>query len=114
VFLNLFLNAGDAMGGTGEVRVAARAEVGRVAVEVRDTGPGIAADDLARVFEPFFTTKGAGQGTGLGLAISQGIVEAFGGELSASNVAEGGAVFTVSLRAAGPQGPPPGSPPGAC
>jgi signal transduction histidine kinase len=114
VFLNLFLNAGDAMGGAGEVRVAARAEAGRVAVEVRDTGPGIAADDLARVFEPFFTTKGAGQGTGLGLAISQGIVEAFGGELSASNAAEGGAVFAVSLRAAGPPGPPPGSPPGAC
>jgi two-component system, NtrC family, sensor kinase len=110
VFLNLLLNAGDAMGGAGKVRVAARAEAGRVTVEVRDSGPGIAAADLGRVFEPFFTTKGAGQGTGLGLAISQGIVESFGGELSAANAPEGGAVFTLSLRAAAS----PGLLPGAC
>jgi len=100
VFLNLLLNAGDAMGGAGRIRVEAMVEAGRVAVRVADSGPGIAPGDLVRVFEPFFTTKGAGQGTGLGLAVSQGVVETFGGEILAANAPEGGAVFTLLLRAA--------------
>jgi signal transduction histidine kinase len=101
VFLNLFLNAGDAMGGAGSVRVSARVEGERVVVEVADAGPGIPPRDLGRIFEPFFTTKGAGKGTGLGLAISQTVVESLGGELSARNGERGGAVLTVSLPAAG-------------
>ncbi len=100
VFLNLLLNAGDAMAGAGRVRIAAREQDGRVEVEVCDTGPGIPAADLEHVFEPFFTTKGAGQGTGLGLAVSQGIVESFGGELRASNAPGGGAVLTMRLAPA--------------
>jgi signal transduction histidine kinase len=109
VFLNLLLNAADAMGGAGRVRVAARAEGGDVVVEVRDGGPGIPPADLARVFEPFFTTKAAGEGTGLGLAICQGIVESLGGEISAANAEGGGAALTVRLRAA-----PGGATPPAC
>ena len=101
VFLNLLLNAADAMAGAGRISVAARARGGWVEVEVRDSGPGIPAADLARVFEPFFSTKAAGEGTGLGLAISQGIVESLGGELTAANAEGGGAVLTVALRAAG-------------
>jgi signal transduction histidine kinase len=98
VFLNLLLNAADATGGAGQVRVTAAADAGTVTVTVADDGPGIPAADLPRVFEPFFSTKAGGQGTGLGLAISQGIVESFGGELRAGNGASGGAVLTVSLR----------------
>jgi len=101
VFLNLFLNAGDAMGGEGRVRVVARAEGGQVTVELADTGPGIPPDDLARIFDPFFTTKDPGQGTGLGLAISHRILEALGGEIAARNLPGRGAQFTVRLRAAG-------------
>jgi signal transduction histidine kinase len=97
VFLNLLLNAADAMAGAGRVRIAARACGARVEVEVRDGGPGIPPGDLARVFEPFFSTKPAGEGTGLGLAISQGIVESLGGELRAANAEGGGAVLTVAL-----------------
>jgi signal transduction histidine kinase len=107
VFLNLLLNAADAMAGAGRVRVAARARDGRVEVEVRDDGPGIPAADLARVFEPFYSTKPAGEGTGLGLAISQGIVESLGGELTAANADGGGAVLTVALRAAAAGAPAP-------
>ena len=97
----VFLNAGDAMAGAGTVRVSARTGATAVEVEVADSGPGIPAEDLARVFEPFFTTKGAGHGTGLGLAISQGIVEAAGGGLTAANGKGGGAVFTLRLLRAG-------------
>jgi len=102
VFLNLLLNAADAMGGAGRVRIGAAAGDRFVEVEVRDSGPGIPAADLSRIFEPFFTTKAGGQGTGLGLAISQGIVESFGGELAAANAEGGGAVLTVRLRPAAP------------
>ncbi len=68
-----------------------------VAITVRDTGPGIAADALGRIFDPFFTTKGTGAGTGLGLAIAHGIVEAHGGRLWAENPEGGGARFTILL-----------------
>jgi signal transduction histidine kinase len=102
VFLNLFLNAGDAMRGQGRVRVASRAGPGgTVQVEVADTGPGIATADLARIFDPFFTTKDPGDGTGLGLAICHRIVETFGGAIEAENAPSGGAVFRLHLRGAG-------------
>jgi C4-dicarboxylate-specific signal transduction histidine kinase len=71
---------------------------GYAIAEVRDTGPGIPADVLPRIFEPFYTTKTAG--TGLGLAISAGIVHDSGGELTAANRPEGGAVFRVALPVA--------------
>ncbi|WP_343207261.1 sensor histidine kinase [Azospirillum formosense] len=65
---------------------------------VRDSGPGIAEADLPRIFVPFFTTKEAGDGLGLGLSISHGIVEDFGGSLTAANHPEGGALFTIRLK----------------
>jgi two-component system sensor histidine kinase HupT/HoxJ len=70
---------------------------GMARVRVRDNGAGIAPDDLVRVFDPFFTTKPLGQGTGLGLSISYGIVTEHGGNLTAANHAQGGAVFMLSL-----------------
>jgi C4-dicarboxylate-specific signal transduction histidine kinase len=109
VFLNLFLNAGDAMCGRGRVTVSARpvsAPSGpRVEVRVEDTGPGIAKEHLGRVFEPFFTTKEPGQGTGLGLAVCHGIVTSFGGDISAAAGPGGGAAFRIELRAAPAEDP---------
>jgi two-component system sensor histidine kinase HupT/HoxJ len=72
----------------------------RVIATVRDTGTGIADDTLSRIFEPFYTTKEVGKGTGLGLAIAYGIVQEHGGQISAANHPEGGAVFTVELPTA--------------
>ena len=83
VFLNLLLNARDAMPEGGELRVETRYDpkVGEIAVEISDTGTGIAPEHRAHVFDPFFTTKPAGSGTGLGLAVCYGIVTAHGGSI---------------------------------
>ncbi len=74
VFLNLFLNARDAMGSGGWLTIATRVDGGEAVAEVGDTGAGIAPEHLARIYDPFFTTKAIGQGTGLGLSIAYGIV----------------------------------------
>jgi signal transduction histidine kinase len=84
VWTNLIDNAVDAMDGAGTLGLATRLEdLGRVAIEITDTGPGMAADVQARAFEPFFTTKDVGKGTGLGLDISRRIiVERHSGDIS--------------------------------
>ena len=104
VLMNLVQNAYDAAGGRPGVApalwISERREAGAALLELRDNGPGIAARDLSRVFEPFFTTKAPGKGTGLGLSISYGIVERHGGQLTAANAPQGGAVFTLALPSA--------------
>ena len=80
VLFNIFLNAAQAMQGAGCIQVQAKSAGGEVALSIRDTGPGIPAEHLARVFDPFFTTKPAGEGTGLGLAISYELVHEMRGD----------------------------------
>ena len=107
VFLNLFVNACQAMPGGGELTVSTRVspEVhlvprnGRSSVEVcfADTGCGIPEEHCSSIFEPFFSTKDAGKGTGLGLAICQGIVEDHGGVIEVESAVRGGSTFIVRL-----------------
>ena len=97
VFLNLFMNAAQAMDGAGRLRIDTAAASETVVVVISDTGPGISDAVLARMFEPFFTTKPSGQGTGLGLAISSEIVLEHGGTLKAERTAPHGASFRVEL-----------------
>ncbi|MBI4179305.1 hypothetical protein HY522_07790 [bacterium] len=98
VFLNLLINARDAMPGGGRVDIRLFAENGGVRVEVADAGAGIDPEHLPRLFDPFFTTKERGKGTGLGLSVTSAILRAHGGSIQAANRAEGaGAVFTVRL-----------------
>jgi C4-dicarboxylate-specific signal transduction histidine kinase len=99
VVFNIFLNAAQAMRGSGRIEARAARENGRIALSVRDTGPGIAPEHLERVFEPFFTTKPPGEGTGLGLAISYELVHELGGTIRAVNHPQGGACFEVELPA---------------
>jgi PAS domain S-box-containing protein len=94
-FLNLLLNAAEAMSGAGEIQVQVEVVGDRVQVVVRDPGPGIPADVLDRVFEPFVTTKS--RGAGLGLAIVKSQVEAHGGDIVVACPASGGTVMTVLL-----------------
>jgi signal transduction histidine kinase len=97
VFLNLVINAIDAMpeGGTLIVQTGLEDSTGMIKVEVTDTGTGIDEDHVAEIFKPFFTTKHGG--TGLGLAVSRQLVEQHGGSIIGANSADGGTVFTVRL-----------------
>jgi PAS domain S-box-containing protein len=102
VVVNLVANAHQALrevGGVRRLTLATGVEAGgeRVWLEVRDTGPGIAAELAGRIFEPFFTTKPPGVGTGLGLSLCHGIVEGHGGRISVVQGTEPGAVFRVEL-----------------
>lgn len=104
VFFNLIMNACDASGEGGEVRVSVRLDSaaqaggrGAVVCEVTDRGCGVAAADLSRVFEPFFSTKE--EGIGLGLALARDIVESYGGSISLTNRPGGGTLARVSLPA---------------
>lgn len=102
VLVNLLRNGLDAVAGTRApaLHVTAWHEGGAVRISIRDCGPGIAPQTLARLFEPFHTTKPVGEGLGLGLALSLAIVESFGGRLQGRNLPEGGAEFSVILEAA--------------
>ncbi|MBD1401699.1 sensor histidine kinase [Pelovirga terrestris] len=81
LFLNLFLNAIDAMPEGGTLELTGRVDADEVIIRVTDTGTGISPENLARVMEPFFTTKEVGQGTGLGLSICYGIMNQHGGSI---------------------------------
>jgi len=97
VFLNLFLNARDAMPKGGWLSVGTRIENRHVIAEVADTGSGIPSEHLSRIYDPFFTTKLIGKGTGLGLSITYGIVREHEGTLTCQSAIGQGTRFTVSL-----------------
>ncbi len=101
VFLNLFINAIQAMPDGGVLKVTAFVSDGgqNVTVEVADTGVGIAPEHIPRIFDPFFTTKEVGRGTGLGLSVSYGIVEKHGGRIEVRSEVGRGTTFTVILPA---------------
>ena len=103
LFLNLVLNAIQAMPDGGRLTLRTRADASRVVAEVEDTGAGIRPEIRERVFDPFFTTRSVGQGTGLGLSVSYGIVAAHGGTISVDSEVGAGSVFRVvfPLAAAG-------------
>jgi two-component system NtrC family sensor kinase len=105
VCMNLMMNAVQAMssGGTLTVRTS-RFGAATVALEVADTGPGIAPQHFERIWDPFFTTKPTGQGTGLGLSITQRVVSRLGGRIHAENLEGGGARFVMELPIGRPGG----------
>jgi signal transduction histidine kinase len=112
VWTNLIGNAIDALGGTGELAIAAAPAPGDdgVVVEIRDSGPGIAEAVRGRIFDPFFTTKDLGAGTGLGLHISRSIVERHGGRLELASGDPGRTTFRVTLPVHLPASPAAGPP----
>jgi signal transduction histidine kinase len=103
VFLNIILNAADAMSGKGKLTVTSKLKNNSAIVQFEDTGPGIPDDLLPRLFEPFFTTKEVGDGMGLGLSVSYGIMQNMGGVIRASNRKGGGTEFTVEIPLKNPK-----------
>ncbi|OFW20737.1 MAG: hypothetical protein A3G21_22550 [Acidobacteria bacterium RIFCSPLOWO2_12_FULL_66_21] len=102
VFLNLFLNARDAMPKGGWLTIVTRGGEREASVDVADTGSGIPAEQLSRIYDPFFTTKDIGKGTGLGLSITYGIVQEHGGTMSCESAVGQGTRFSLTLpRASG-------------
>ena len=102
VFLNLINNAAQAITSTGRpghIALKARKWHSGVAIDVRDTGPGMTEEVAAHAFDPFYTTKPEGQGTGLGLSIAQGIVREHGGHIALTTGRGSGATLTVELPA---------------
>ncbi|MFZ5822153.1 MAG: sensor histidine kinase [Chloroflexota bacterium] len=99
VFLNLIINAAEAMEGSGKLTITTTmdAKTRCIDIDVKDTGPGITDENLEKIFDPFFTTKETGHGVGLGLAISHGIVNEHGGSLTVETEPGKGTTFTVSL-----------------
>jgi len=99
VFLNLIINAAEAMNGSGTLTLSTGFGINakHIEIEVKDTGHGISMENMEKIFNPFFTTKEIGHGVGLGLAISYGIVKEHNGEITVESEYGKGATFTVSL-----------------
>ena len=100
VFLNLFMNARDAMPSGGMVEVRTASHNGSVEIEITDTGSGIPNEDLHRIFDPFFTTKSSGRGTGLGLSVSYGIIKEHSGKIDVRSTQGKGTSFRLEFPAA--------------
>ena len=97
VFLNLFLNARDALPKDGELLIATKRESKQIRIRISDNGSGIKSEDLPKIFDPFYTTKPAGKGTGLGLAVCYGIITAHGGKIEVSTNDSKGTTFNITL-----------------
>ena len=99
VFMNLLMNAKQAMEGQGQIRISTDHDSSRneVIVTVADTGSGIPPEILEKIFDPFFTTKPTGQGTGLGLSVSYGIIKDHQGEINIQSTPGEGSAFTITL-----------------
>ncbi|MBK6428158.1 MAG: PAS domain S-box protein [Blastocatellia bacterium] len=97
VFMNLILNARDAMAGGGTLELETETADHMLVVRIRDTGIGIAAENITKIYDPFFTTKSVGQGTGLGLAVSYGIVQEHAGRIFVDSQPGRGTTFTIKI-----------------
>ena len=95
VFLNIILNAAQAMAGKGSLTITTSHDAGVITIKIKDTGPGIPPENIGKLFNPFFTTKE--KGTGLGLAISYGIVERHSGKIDVETELGKGSTFIISL-----------------
>jgi signal transduction histidine kinase len=97
VFLNLFLNARDAMPDGGELVIITDCKNSELSIKITDSGAGIKSDDIQKIFDPFFTTKPTGKGTGLGLAVCYGIITAHNGKIEVIPHNSKGTTFYISL-----------------
>jgi PAS domain S-box-containing protein len=98
VFMNLLVNAAQAIEKKGEIKIATRALDGQVEIKIGDTGSGISKEDLSKIFDPFFTTKDVGKGTGLGLNVAYNIIKKHKGSIDVESELGRGATFIIRLQ----------------
>lgn len=101
VFLNILVNALQAIEKYGKIWIRTYCDIGKISIEVQDTGCGMPDEIIDRIFEPFFTTKGVGKGTGLGLSIAYNIVKQHNGEIKVKSRVGEGSAFTIILPVEG-------------
>jgi len=97
VFVNLLVNAAQAIEKQGEIKIATRANDGYVQIKISDTGSGIPKENLSKIFDPFFTTKEVGKGTGLGLNVAYNIIKKHKGTIDVESTAGKGTTFTIRI-----------------
>lgn len=97
VWMNMLVNAGQAIDSFGKIVISTKTVEGGVEISISDTGSGISKESVARIFEPFYTTKDVGEGTGLGLSISYSIIEQHGGRIEVDSQLNRGTCFRVFL-----------------
>jgi len=97
VFMNMLINAVQAIKEKGRIRIKTYAEDKNIFIEISDTGVGMSEEVMSHIFEPFFTTKEVGRGTGLGLSMSYGIIKKHNGEIKVKSKIGEGTTFTVKL-----------------
>jgi len=97
VFMNLLVNAAQAIEEKGQIRINTFSEDDHIHIQISDTGMGIPQENLSRIFEPFFTTKEVGKGTGLGLSMSYGIIQKHQGKIDVKSQVGKGTTFTIEL-----------------
>lgn len=106
VFMNLLINAVQAISDHGKITISTRREDDLIKITIADTGVGIPAEILNKIFDPFFTTKPIGKGTGLGLSISYSIINKHGGRLEVESLVGSGTTFSVFLPVQQPKSNP--------
>jgi signal transduction histidine kinase len=97
VFLNILVNAAQAIENKGHIYISVRGDDTEVTIEIKDTGSGISDSAIRKIFEPFYTTKPVGQGTGLGLSLSYSIIQKHNGKILVSSSVNVGTTFTIIL-----------------
>jgi signal transduction histidine kinase len=97
VFVNILINALDAINGNGNIKVKSNFDLKNIYIELSDNGCGMDETTLEKIFDPFFTTKEVGKGTGLGLSVSYGIIKKFNGEIKVKSKLNEGSTFTIVL-----------------
>jgi two-component system NtrC family sensor kinase len=103
IFINLLVNASQAMEKKGKIEIATKYDAVNniVSMELKDTGPGILPENRNKIFDPFFTTKRLGEGTGLGLSVSYGLMKTWGGNIAVDSDYGKGATFILTMPATG-------------
>jgi signal transduction histidine kinase len=102
VFMNILVNAGQAIEKQGEIKINTSVDNGHAVISISDTGVGIPGENLTKIFDPFFTTKEVGKGTGLGMNVAYNIIKKHQGSIEVESEEGKGTAFKITIPTRGP------------